>query len=177
MMDKQELQTLIGQKCENLFQAGGLCCSEAIIVCMARGFCDDLPAELAASLGAGLCGGMGGGEGACGALSGAEVALGVVLGPGRPGGLSKKKMRLAAKQLHDAFKQRFFSTVCADLTKEYKKDRKAQKKNCGAITAEAARITAAVLLDWAPALLERADIGYLQGRDSKLSTLLKKIRG
>lgn len=167
---------LVGEKNLNLFHVKGLCCSEAIIECLNRGFCGDLPDGLSARLGAGLCGGMGGGESVCGALSGAVVVLGVLLGPGREGGLSKKKMRLATKQLHDEFKKRFADTICNDLIKDYRGNKKARMKNCGEITAEAGRITVAVILEWRPALLQIADLVYLRKRDTRMSVLAQKIR-
>lgn len=175
-MDRSELIRLVGQKTENLFHVKGLCCSEAVIECLNRGFGGDLPDRLAISLGAGLCGGMGGGESVCGALSGAVVVLGAISGPGCKGGLSRKKMRLATKQLHDEFKNRFKTTVCCELIKDYSHDRQAKMLNCGELTAEAGRITVGVLLDFAPKLMGRVNLAYLQKRDTKITKVVDKIK-
>jgi C_GCAxxG_C_C family probable redox protein len=172
---RKELVDLFGRRSANFYHVHGLCCSEAIILVLCRGFGSDLPDDIAVSIGAGLCGGMGGGECVCGALSGAEVGLGAFLAPSRAGGLSKRNMRKCSKLLHDNFKKEFVSTYCNDLTAEFAGDRKAKMKNCGSITEQAAKIAAEILLEFKPGLLSKADIEFLQSSDTKISLLLKKL--
>jgi len=176
-LSHQELAALVGGRAENLYHIRGLCCSEAIILALSRGFGGEMPDGLAISVGAGLCGGMGGGECVCGALSGAEVALGVYLAPNRPGGLSKRKMRDTARILHDSFKNKYGSTCCKDLTQEFVGNNKAKLKSCGRITGDTAEMAARLLLEKDPALAKKADLHFLRERDTKASHLLKKVLG
>ena len=176
-LSHDELAALTGERAANFYHVHGLCCSEAIILVLSRGFGGDLSAELAISVGAGLCGGMGGGESVCGALSGAEVALGSYLASNRKSGLSKGEMRQAARLLHDSFKKKYGSTCCKDLTEEFAGNRKAKLKNCGKITAETAEMAAHILLEKAPGLAQKADLHFLRERETKVSRLLNKVLG
>lgn len=173
---KEQLVDHVEQRVLNYYKVRGLCCSEAIVLVLVKGFGVEMADELAVGIASGLCGGMGGGECVCGALSGAEVALGIHLGPSRRGGLSKSKMRQAAKLLHDKFRHQYASTCCQDLTKGIG-SRKAKAESCGKITGWAARTAAEILLDLKPELLKKADIPFLQDHDSKISLLVKKVVG
>ena len=166
----------IRQRTENYYDAHGLCCSEAIIFVLNRGLEGGLSDDLARRLGVGFCGGMGGGDGVCGALSGAILALGLVLGPSqRQGGLPKAKMRQAAKKLHDLFHAALGSTCCRDLTAPHGGDRRAKLKNCQAITGLAAELCAGIILEFRPKLARRADLDFLNRRDTKTQAVIKKI--
>ena len=126
-------------------------------------------------LGNGFCGGMGGGDGTCGALTGAVSILGVFLSPHDKKGLSKKKARLASKELHDKFKEEFSSITCSDLTEEFKNKRIARKKNCQKITGVGAEICAQIILKHRPELALKADDNFLAQKDSKLSFISNKL--
>lgn len=172
-----ELAALAGERAANLYHVRGLCCSEAIVLVLSRGFGGDLSEEVAISIGAGLCGGMGGGACVCGALSGGVVALGGHLAPNRNNGLSKGKMRKTAQLLHDSFKEKYGSTCCKDLTEAFVDDKKAKLKNCGRITAETAAMAAQILLEKDPGLAKKADLAFLRERETKVSLLLGKVLG
>lgn len=165
----------IRQRTENYYTAHGLCCSEAILFVVNRGLGGGLSDDMVRRLGAGFCGGMGGGDGVCGALSGAVSALGLILGPGQPLGLSKSKMRHAAKKLHDLFRATFGSTTCHDLTAPYADSRRAKLKNCLAITGLGAELCARIILEYRPELASRADLPFLNRHDTKTQAVIQKI--
>ncbi len=177
LLSNEELAALAAGRAVNFFQVHGLCCSEAIILVLSKGFGGDMSDELAISVGAGLCGGMGGKECVCGALSGAVVALGGLLAPNRKTGLSKGNMRKTARLLHDNFKKKYGSTCCKDLTEGFVGSNKAKMKNCGKITAETAEMAALILLQKAPGLAKKADLQFLRERETKVSRLLNKVFG
>lgn len=165
----------IRQRTENYYDAHGLCCSEAILFVINRGLGGGLSDDMVRCLGAGFCGGMGGGEGVCGALSGAVAALGLILGPGRRHGLSKTKMRLAAKQLHDSFFESLRSTSCLELSAPYVGERRARMKNCQKITALGAELCAKTIVAFSPNAAQGADFDFLDRHDSKTQAVIQKI--
>lgn len=165
----------IRQRTENYYDAHGLCCSEAILFVVNRGLGGGLSDDMVRRLGAGFCGGMGGGDGVCGALSGAVAALGLILGPGQPLGLSKSKMRQAAKKLHDLFSATFGSTACYDLTAPHADSRRAKLKSCQAITGLGAELCARIILELRPKLASRADLPFLNRRETKTQAVIQKI--
>ncbi len=174
--ENTELTELVRQRTENYFNAHKYCCSEAIMVVLNEGFNGGLPTNTVARLGAGFCGGMGGGEGVCGALSGAAAILGLLAGPGQKDGLSKKKLREASKKLHDQFKEKYGSTCCQDLTDHCRHIKKAKMKNCMAITGYGAHLVTSILLEYVPELSNKADIPFFSGHDSKFKALLGKVK-
>jgi len=173
--DHEALIQAIRQRTENYYDAHGLCCSEAILFVMNRGFGGGLSDDMVRRLGAGFCGGMGGGDGVCGALSGAIAALGLIVGPGKRHGLPKSRMRQAAKKLHDAFRVAFGSTVCHDLTAPHAASRRARLKNCQAITGLGAELCARIILEVRPKLACKVDLAFLNRRDTKTQAVIKKI--
>ena len=178
MSDTNNHETIIRairQRTENYYDAHGLCCSEAIIFVLNRGLEGGLSDDLARRLGVGFCGGMGGGDGVCGALGGAIVALGLILGPNQRQGLPKAKMRQAAKKLHDVFHETLGSTCCRDLTATYDGDHRAKLKNCQDITGLAAELCARIIFDFRPKLARRADLDFLNRRETKAQAVIKKI--
>jgi len=165
----------IRQRTENYYAAHGLCCSEAIIFVLNRGLNGGLSDDLARRLGAGFCGGMGGGDGVCGALSGAITALGLILGPGQRQGLAKSKLRQAAKRLHDSFHKALGSTVCHELTAPHAESRRARLKSCQAITGLGAELCIRLILELRPKLALKADLNFLNRRDTKAQAVIQKI--
>lgn len=165
----------IRARTENYYDAHGLCCSEAILFVLNRGLLGGLADDQVRRLGAGFCGGMGGGDGVCGALSGAVAALGLIIGPGQRHGLSKAKMRQATKELHDSFLQALGATCCRELTAPHAGDRKARMQGCQMITGLGAELTARLILDLRPHLAATADLAFLHRRDTKAQAVVKKI--
>lgn len=165
----------IRERSENYYHAHGLCCSEAILFVINRGFGCGLADDMVKRLGSGFCGGIGGGDGVCGALSGAVAALGLIVGPGQRHGLPKAKLRRAAKRLHDDFLATLNSTTCRDLTAHHAGDRKAKLRGCQTITGIGAELCARLILELRPKLAIKADRTFLDCRDSKAQAVLKKI--
>jgi C_GCAxxG_C_C family probable redox protein len=165
----------IRQRTENYYAAHGLCCSEAILFVLNRGLHGGLGDDQARRLGAGFCGGMGGGDGVCGALSGAVAALGLIIGPGQRYGLPKSKMRQAAKRLHDTFLEAQGSTCCRDLTAPHAGNRRARMTSCQALTGLGAEITARIILELRPKLALQADLAFLNRRDSMARGVITRI--
>jgi len=173
--DHEALILAIRQRTENYYDAHGLCCSEAILFVLNRGLGGGLSDDTIRRLGSGFCGGMGGGDGVCGALSGAIAALGLIVGPGQRHGLPKSKMRQAAKKLHDDFRAAFGSTVCHDLTTPHAASRRARLKSCQIITGLGAELCARIILEVRPRLADKADLAFLNHRDTKTQAVIKKI--
>lgn len=173
--DHETLIQAIRQRTENYYDAHGLCCSEAILFVVNRGLGGGLTDDMVRRFGAGFCGGMGGGDGACGALTGAVAALGLILGPGQPLGLSKAKMRQASRKLHDLFRSSLGSTVCHDLTAPHADSRRARLKSCLAITGLGAELCARIILERRPELAAKADLPFLNRRDTKTQAVIQKI--
>ena len=172
---QEDLVHTIRERTENYYDAHGLCCSEAIIYVINRGFGGGLADDTVRRLGSGFCGGMGGGDGACGALTGAIAALGLIIGPGQWHGLPKAKLRQAAKKLHESFSKALGSTVCHELTAPHADNRRASLKNCQAITGLGAELCAQVILEFRPKLALKADRAFLSRRDSKAQAVIQKI--
>ena len=168
----EQLAALVRQRTENFFEVHGLCCSESIMHVINQGLNGGLPGDFAVRLGSGFCGGMGGGDGTCGALTGAVAILGLFLSHHQKGGLSKKKMRLAARALHDQFLERYDSIRCKDLTAAFANDRKARTKNCRAITGSAAELAARLIIKHKPQAVEQADLDFLSRQDKKFLAFL-----
>jgi len=158
-----------------LYQNRRLSCSEAVVTVLNEGLGGGLPPELAVRLASGLSGGLGGVGCICGALNGGILALGLFLGREGPGLTNGKKVREAAKTLHDRFKERFGSAGCKNLTRELKKDPRLRFDYCGDLTAAAAKMTAKIILESKPELAEQADWVYLKRQDSKFSGKLEQV--
>jgi len=173
MAQHDKIIELVRQRAENLYENHKLCCSESLLLVLNHGFNGGLSSEQAKQLGAGFCGGMGEAGGTCGALSGAIMALGLLLGPHAKGGMRKKRFRQLAKKVHDRFHDRFSSTSCQVLIKNFDKDRKGRSRFCGNLTGTTAAFAAELLLEASPDLAQRVQEDYLTSRDSKVSGFFK----
>ncbi len=103
----------------------GYMCSEAVVHAMNDGMELGLPGELLAassSFGGGMSSGC-----ACGALVGGQIVLGALKGRKSPADAAT--IRLAAKELHDFFKEANRSTCCRVLTRGGK-----DPERCAALT-------------------------------------------
>ena len=90
----------IGQRARTLFESRELLCSEAIVCALAEAFGGELTPERAKALASPFPEGLGGSGCVCGALSGGTLGLGAYLSASLP----RRKVRQAARELHDAFK-------------------------------------------------------------------------
>jgi C_GCAxxG_C_C family probable redox protein len=171
----ETLVPLIQAKAKNLYEAHRHCCSESILQVINSGFNGGLPEEATLSLADGFCGGMGGAGCVCGALSSSIMALGLFLSPHRPDGLGKKAFQAVCRQMHDQFQEKFGSTCCRNLIKEYVDRRRQRRHFCGDLTARTAGLAARLLLDARPDLHAQADLDFLRKLDSKFIGLVKKL--
>lgn len=174
-LQHDEIIQLVRGRAENLFTNLKLCCSEALLFVLNHGFNGGLSSEQAKQLGAGFCGGMGEAGCTCGALSGAIMGLGLLVGPHAKDGLSKKRFRALSKKMHDRFHERFSSTCCRVLIKDFDRDSKARSQFCAELTAITAEIAAQLLLEARPVLAQQVQAEYLSSMDSKLSGLIKSV--
>ena len=168
-----EIIELAQQKAENLYENHKLCCSESLLLVLNHGFNGSLSSKQAKQLGAGFCGGMGEAGCTCGALSGAIMGLGLLVGPHAKGGMNKKRFRQLAKRMHDRFHERFSSTCCRVLIKDFDKDKKGRSRFCGNLTGTTAAFAAELLLEASPDLAQHVQADYLTSRDSKVSGFFK----
>jgi C_GCAxxG_C_C family probable redox protein len=178
MIIEQETETIVDSmraKAENLYEARRFCCSESILLVVNDSFNGGLSEEAALGLADGFCGGMGGAGCVCGALSSSIMALSLILSPHRRDGLSKKDFKDICKKMHDRFQDRFGSTCCRVLVKDFADGRKGQRQFCGQLTGEAAALVGELLFEAKPALRETVDLEYLRSLDTKLVGLMKKL--
>ncbi len=157
--ERLALVKLCRERAENIYQARDYCCSEAVLAALGRGFKRDLDEQATAGLGSGFCKGMGGAGCLCGALAGAQIALSLLLGPRTPGGLSKKEFATLVRGLHDSFKGRYHATCCRSLRARRRSKGGAE---CRELTAGAAELAAALLLQARPELSAGLDLEFLR---------------
>jgi len=175
--ENNEIIRIVGDRAGNLFDAGGFCCSESLLLVLNQGFDGGLAPEAVVSMGAGFCEGMGGAGCTCGSLSGAVMGLGLLLGPHCEKGLRKKEFAQLVRQMHDRFREQFGATCCRVLSKKVRHDKKLRFENCKMLTMGAAEIAAEILLEARPEFADNADREFLSRRDSKIGGRLKKLFG
>ncbi len=168
-----ELVSCLRQKTEACYKNRRMCCSEAILYTFNHGLSGGLSDETALKLGSGLCGGMGA-DGGCGALNGAIMAIGLLF-TANSGGRPKKKIRAAAAELREKFREKFQSESCQTLLEPYKDNRQARRRHCQQITGFSAEMAARLILQYRPQLATAAKRDFFQVRAAKLSGLLKKF--
>lgn len=173
--DTETLVALVRAKAENMYEAHRLCCSESILLVVNTSFNGGLSGEAALSLADGFCGGMGGAGCVCGALSSSIMALGLFLSPHHRDGLDKKEFQAVCARMHDQFQDRFGSTCCRNLIKDYVGNRRQRRHFCGKLTGEAAGLAGRLLLAAKPELQGKADLDYLRRLDSKFIGFVKKL--
>ncbi len=171
---QQEIVRLVGARAENIYDARGYCCAEAVLCVLNQGFGGDLAPEMAVRLGSGFCHGMGSAGCTCGSLAGAEIGLSLLLGPRQPGGMPKKAFEALAKAMHDRFKARFSATCCRVLLKRRKEQKGA---SCKELTGGGAELAATLLLAVRPELERKADLDFLRSRESKVAGMAKRLLG
>ncbi|MFC1524334.1 C-GCAxxG-C-C family protein [Thermodesulfobacteriota bacterium] len=163
------------QRAENLFSARKLCCAEALLYLMNRGFRGELPPDAAIRIGTGFCHGMGNAEHVCGAVTGGIMALGLFLGPGSRANMKKKQLWSVIKELTDRFQHLQNSTSCDILLLDAKENKISKSENCMDLTGLGAEITVDILLRERPQLKDQLDLSFLNERESKLSGLIKRL--
>lgn len=155
----------------NLYLTRQMLCAEAVLVAVNRGLNGGLTDAQALAMAAPFCVALGDSGCLCGALSGAVMATGLLLGNAHPYRY-RKDMRDSARRLHDAFKTANGATCCRVLTKKLRHDSKAHFEQCAALTAQAAELAARLIIEKRPAVIARADSGYLARRQSGIGGAL-----
>ncbi|SDK75843.1 C-GCAxxG-C-C family protein [Natronincola ferrireducens] len=130
---------------ESYYSKGKYLCSEAILASVNEVLECGMPEEYVKMV-SGFPVGMGGAGCSCGAVTGGQVALGLVYGRKKPGGSNKKIMKLS-KELHDIFREKYGSTCCRVLIKDYKFASKEHIERCTKVTGDVCEIVMKLILD------------------------------
>jgi len=144
----------IKKEAESLFLSRELVCSEAVLVAVNQGFNLGLDRGVAINMMSGFPVGIGNGC-LCGAVSGGVAAFGLALGKK----FSRAEVKEWTKILYEEFIKKYKCTCCKVLIKDVKDDPKKHFKYCGQITADMAEITARLILERRPELMEKLDGG------------------
>ena len=171
----ERLAKVASRRAENLYLTRQLRCSEAVVVALNHGLGGGLSDETAIRMASCFPDGLGGSGCLCGALGGGILALGLFLGRERPGARDKRRAGPAAKKLHDLFREAFGGTCCRVLSGKVRKNEKAHFQRCGDFTRAATEMTAKLILERRPELVEQADWGYLKEVESGLAPALKRV--
>lgn len=129
---------------EKYYKEGKYLCSEAVLSAVNEVLQCGMPQEYV-RVASGFPVGMGGAGCSCGAVTGAQCALGLVFGRKKPGGRNKKVMKLS-KELHDMFRNKYKSTCCRVLIKDYDFGSKEHIERCTKVTGETCRIVMKLIM-------------------------------
>lgn len=135
-MSREDIIQKAKETAEGYYRDGQYLCSEAIFTVVNDYLGNPLPRETV-RLASGFPVGMGMAGCSCGALTGGVMALGLKYGRTAPGA-EMPGMFEAAKELHDRFKQRFGSTCCRVLIKDFEFGGTEHIKHCIRVTGETA---------------------------------------
>jgi len=141
----EELVKDAREKAENYYSKGKYLCSEAILASINEVLGYDMPNEYV-RIASGYPVGMGGAGCSCGALTGALSAIGLAYGRKKPGGSNKRAMKLS-NEMHNKFKDRFKSTCCRVLIKDYEFGSKEHIKRCTFVTGEVCEMVTQLILE------------------------------
>ncbi len=169
----EHLTRQIGRRAANLFETRQLWCSGAVLVVLNRALGGDLTQDLAVRLAAGFGKGLAGGGCVCGGLSGGVLALGLFLGRGRMAPAGDPVVLKATRRLHDKFKSAHGATCCRELLRSSGPGPRAQYSDCARRTASAAQLTAELILNQRPELIQSVDWDYLNQHENRLNARLK----
>lgn len=176
-LNVEALVDKIRKRAENLFSTRQLMCSEAVLTVLNQGLGGGLTPEIAIRLTSGLAEGFGGSGCTCGALNSGIIALGLFLGRNGPGILNNYKINKASRKLHDRYKEYSGSTCCRVLTKNVKHGSKDHYSLCTRHTGIASELTARIILEHKPELVDKADWKYLSQTDSRVNARFKQLNG
>ncbi len=101
------------QRARALFETGGYPCAESLLLAIAAS--QGIQSDLFPQIASGLCGGLSHTGGPCGAVTGAILGLGLIVGVHEPG-VDHNPTYAVTQRFMEAFKARFGSINCADLT-------------------------------------------------------------
>jgi C_GCAxxG_C_C family probable redox protein len=156
-----EISKQIGRRAADLFASRQLWCAPALLVSVNRGLDGELTDDLAIRMSTGFGEGLGGRGCLCGCVSGGTLALGLFLGNGQRSASGDKTVLKATHRLHQGFNNRFGSTCCRVLIKNYKRGSTDHFSVCAQRTKFAAERTASMILDQRPELIQNIDWDFL----------------
>ena len=133
----------IAKRARELFDSKQHNGAESVFMALNETLDGGLTPETAKRIATGLGGGLGATGGTCGALTGGVLAIGLIA-KSDDAIARKKTLYPLAAGLQDRFRERFGSSDCRDLTLNMGDER---RKHCSSITAAAAEMCAAMLLD------------------------------
>lgn len=159
------LTSELAEKAENLYRTRQHLCADAILLAFNDALGGGLTEQQAVGLTSGLSMGQGDSGCLCGAVGGGALVLGLFLSE-EGAYRNSAKVRTAVNALHQRFKFVHKTTCCRVLTKAVKDDEAAHFDQCARFTYDAARMTADILFQCRPELVERANGDFLASRDS-----------
>ena len=142
---KEELIKDARIKAEYYYSGGKYLCSEAILASVNEVLNFNMPNEYV-RIASGYPVGMGGAGCSCGALTGALGAIGLAYGRKKPGASNKKAMKIS-NEMHNKFKEKFKSTCCRVLIKDYEFGSKEHIKRCTYVTGEVCEMVTDLILE------------------------------
>ncbi len=164
----------IRERARNLYLTRQMLCTEAVVTTLNNGLGGELTDAQAVAMAAPFCVALGESGCLCGALSGAVLVTGLFLGKEQPY-RHRRDMRASARQLHDAFKASTGATCCRVLSQKVKHDKNAHFQQCADLTAEAAELSARLILQRRPELMEHINNQFLVKRQSKFGGALLRL--
>ncbi|KAB3535779.1 C_GCAxxG_C_C family protein [Alkaliphilus pronyensis] len=144
-MCNKEIIEKVRNTAEEYFERGKFFCSEAVIHTINELLGWPLPKEIT-KLSSAFPIGLGKSGCLCGAVSGGSMALGMVYGRSH-GEPMNDKMFPASAALHDHIKNKYKSTCCRVIVKDYEFASPERKKHCVKITGEVAAFIAETILN------------------------------
>jgi len=129
----------VAQRAREFFNAGWNC-AESVFQAVAH----ELGVEVDPKVMTGFGGGFGGARCVCGALTGAVAGCNLKYGRSKPDPEAKKRAYEKAKSIYDAFREKFHTVHCFEIT-GCTQDHAKIKEICTPVVEEAARIAIAVL--------------------------------
>ena len=147
-MTKQELLDKVRVEAEGYFDRGEFFCSESVVHTINNLLGNPYSDEVV-KMASGFPIGLGKKGCLCGAVSGGEMALGMVYGRVHGEEMNEKMFPLSA-ELHDFIKEKYGSTCCRVITREWAGDNfksPERKKHCVTITGVVAEWVAEKLIE------------------------------
>lgn len=159
------------------YYSHGANCAESVLMALPEALARaDLAVD--SSVAAGWAGGIGDKGCLCGALAGAIMVAGVCAD--RVATTRRARAKIAAQLAADikkAFDAHFESSCCRTIRRRLSPEAPESTRHCGEVTAEAARLAAAVLRRCAAAGAEADSQAQISSDDGGLGRVLAAVRG
>lgn len=141
----EEITKKVRKVASGYFDRGELFCSEAVVHTINQLLGNPFPTEIT-KLASAFPVGLGASGCLCGAVSGGSIALGMTYGREHGEAMNENMFPLSAK-LHDHIKDKYGSTCCRVLVKNFEFKSPERKKHCVEITGEVAAWIASELFN------------------------------